>query len=424
MSCNLILFHPRMNVSEGGYVIDRREYNEKMAWYLGIKSDAISKVYLSDNKTEVSATSGYITFVVAYGANQYVGQLPFQVNVARYTGELTLTNKQFKVSMDGLTTRMETAEGDITDVNTKLTNEVASLHSEITTTATNVKAEVTEQISGNLKKAGLEVKADGVTLYGDKITITNDNGKTTTALFANGKINASLIDVKHLWAISEDGTSKVGYFGNTEEDACKIGDGTLAPLFIGGDTAAKSPFYVTSNGAMHATSGTIGGFSIRTNQLHSDGSGYAFDIYTDRLVYTDNANQRTLLISSDSDDGLQLSLTAAEENMACKLMVGKQDGVGGVIGLLASKTGYEGRYTQNGLHFGQLLGGHYIDMWVTKGSYNRIVAPTAGIVCYVSETYNETTLVLKGLPTKKPTAGTYGTIYVENGVLKMYTGNF
>lgn len=96
-----------MNVSEGGYMIDRREHNGKMAWYLGIKSDAISKVYLSDNKTEVSATSGYITFVFVYGANQYVCQLPFLVNVAMYTGELTLTNKQFEVKMRELSTNYD-----------------------------------------------------------------------------------------------------------------------------------------------------------------------------------------------------------------------------------------------------------------------------------------------------------------------------
>ena len=294
-----------MNVSpEDGYVIERREYNKKMAWYLGIKSDAISKVYLSDNKTEVSATSGYITFVFAYGANQYVGQLPFQVNVARYTGELTLTNKQFKVSMDGLTTRMETAEGGITDVNTKLTKEVASLHSEITTTATNVKAEVKEEMNGNLKKAGLEVKADGITLYGDKITITNDDGKTTAALFTGGKINASLIDadqieVKHLWAKSNDGASKVGYFGNTEEEACKIGDYTVAPLFIGGATAKESPFYVTSKGAMHATSGKIGYFTISPNGELMYDDGYTdvarrpFGLSKEALYFTHTTNHKS-----------------------------------------------------------------------------------------------------------------------------------
>lgn len=266
-----------MNVSpEDGYVIERREYNEKMAWYLGVKSDAISKVYLSDNKTEVSAMSGYITFVFAYGANQYVGQLPYQVNVARYTGELTLTNNQFKISMDGLTTRMLTAEKNITGVNTKLNTEVKTLHAEITSTASTVKAEVKEEMNGNLKKAGLEVKADGITLYGDKITITNDDGKTTTALFTGGKINASLIDVKHLWAISEDGTSKVGYFGNDTDSACIIDNNTTAPLFVGGSTALMSNFYVTSNGKMVAKdaeiSGTLKGVSGTFNKL-TDGTG-------------------------------------------------------------------------------------------------------------------------------------------------------
>lgn len=294
-----------MNVSpEDGYVIERREYNEKMAWYLGIKSDAISKVYLSDNKTEVSATSGYITFVFAYGANQYVGQLPFQVNVARYTGELTLTNKQFKVSMDGLTTRMKAAEGGITNVNTRLDTEVDTLHSEITSTANNIKLEVTEQMNGNLKKAGLEVTADGIKLYGDKITITNDDGKTTTALFTGGKINASLIDadkieVKHLWAKSNDGASKVGYFGNTEEDACKIGDYTVAPLFIGGATAKESPFYVTSKGAMHATSGKIGYFTISPNGELMYDDGYTdvarrpFGLSKEALYFTHTTDHKS-----------------------------------------------------------------------------------------------------------------------------------
>lgn len=283
-----------MNVSpEDGYVIERREYNEKMAWYLGIKSDAISKVYLSDNKTEVSATSGYITFVFAYGANQYVGQLPFQVNVARYTGELTLTNNQFKVSMDGLTTRMEAAEDGITNVNTRLDTEVDTLHSEITSTANDIKLEVTEQMNGNLKKAGLEVTADGITLYGEKITITNDDGKTTTALFTGGKINASLIDadqieVKHLWAKSNDGANKVGYFGNTEEEACKIDD-TYAPLFVGADTAKNSPFYVTNKGHMVSKSATLGSFSLNESSLRYltgyDDEEPGFALYNEYMVF-------------------------------------------------------------------------------------------------------------------------------------------
>lgn len=122
------------------------------------------------------------------------------------------------------------------------------------------------QLVKDLAAAGIVISGNQVAIKGDKVTIYN---KDEVALFAqDGKLNANLIDadkieVKHLWAKSEDGTAKVGYFGNTENmDACKVDDTTYAPLFVGGDTASQSPFYVTSEGAMYATSGYIGGFNI------------------------------------------------------------------------------------------------------------------------------------------------------------------
>lgn len=291
-----------MNVSpEDGYVIERREYNEKMAWYLGIKSDAISKVYLSDNKTEVSATSGYITFVFAYGANQYVGQLPFQVNVAMYTGELTLTNTQFGVKMHELSTNYDNLPLKTTDA---LTDYTTSINESARRISLEASKKAVDDNNAVIKKAGFEVTADGIKLYGEKITITNDDGKTTTALFTGGKINASLIDadqieVKHLWAKSNDGASKVGYFGNTEEDACKIGDYTVAPLFIGGATAKESPFYVTSKGAMHATSGKIGYFTISPNGELMYDDGYTdvarrpFGLSKEALYFTHTTDHKS-----------------------------------------------------------------------------------------------------------------------------------
>ena len=152
--------------------------------------------------------------------------------------------------------------------------------------------------------------ATGIDITNGKITITanntifRDNNGTTTALFANGKINASLIDadqieVKHLWAKSNDGASKVGYFGNTEEDACKIGDYTVAPLFIGGATAKESPFYVTSKGAMHATSGKIGYFTISPNGELMYDDGYTdvarrpFGLSKEALYFTHTTNHKS-----------------------------------------------------------------------------------------------------------------------------------
>lgn len=157
--------------------------------------------------------------------------------------------------------------------------------------------------------------ATGIDITNGKITITanntifRDNNGTTIALFANGKINASLIDadkieVKHLWAKSNDGASKVGYFGNTEEDACKLSDGTLAPLFIGGDTAAKSPFYVTSNGAMHATSGYIGGFSIINDGIICSAGGNEMRINTSYIKFSNEQHGITNIVGANWGYGI------------------------------------------------------------------------------------------------------------------------
>lgn len=125
------------------------------------------------------------------------------------------------------------------------------------------------QLVKDLEAAGIVISGNQVAIKGDKVTIYNQN---EVALFAqDGKLNANLIDadkieVKHLWAKSEDGTTKVGYFGNYEIDACKV-DNANAPLFVGADTAAKSPFYVTNEGHMVSTSATLGCFLLDKTSL-------------------------------------------------------------------------------------------------------------------------------------------------------------
>lgn len=132
----------------------------------------------------------------------------------------------------------------------------------VVTEYTECKSDLVDKAS--LKKAGIEVKSDEVLLYGNRIRV--DNNGQTAAMFIGGKINADFIDadkieVKHLWAKSEDGTTKVGYFGNYEIDACKVND-TYAPLFVGADTADKALFYVSKDGYMNAKAGKIGSFLI------------------------------------------------------------------------------------------------------------------------------------------------------------------
>lgn len=134
------------------------------------------------------------------------------------------------------------------------------------------------QLVKDFAAAGIVISGNQVAIKGDKVTIYN---KDEVALFAqDGKLNANLIDadkieVKHLWAKSEDGTIKVGYFGNIENmAACKVDDNTYAPLFVGADNAKNAPFHVTQNGAIYALKGRIGMFSLTDNGIfeYDDGS--------------------------------------------------------------------------------------------------------------------------------------------------------
>lgn len=147
------------------------------------------------------------------------------------------------------------------------------------------------QLVKDLAAAGIVISGNQVAIKGDKVTIYN---KDEVALFAqDGKLNANLIDadkieVKHLWAKSEDGTTKVGYFGNYEIDACKV-DNANAPLFVGADTAAKSPFYVTNEGHMVSTSATLGCFLLDKMSLRYI-SGYddeepGFALYNNYMLF-------------------------------------------------------------------------------------------------------------------------------------------
>lgn len=177
---------------------------------------------------------------------------------------------------------------DVTSWNVTITKPKIEVGA-VVTEYTERKSDLVDKAS--LKKAGIEVKSDEVLLYGDRIRV--DNNGQTAAMFIGGKLNANLInadkiEVKHLWAKSEDGATKVGYFGNYEIDACKVNNAN-APLFVGADTAAKSPFYVTNEGHMVSTSATLGCFLLDKMSLRYI-SGYddeepGFALYNNFMLF-------------------------------------------------------------------------------------------------------------------------------------------
>lgn len=111
------------------------------------------------------------------------------------------------------------------------------------------------------KAAGLEITADGVELYGNKVKVKN-NGKTA-AMFTDGKLNADLIDadtinVHHVWAKDGNNQNTLAHFGNYDIDEAKDEDGKQYPLWVGSSTAADSPFRVSKDGYMYADKGAFG----------------------------------------------------------------------------------------------------------------------------------------------------------------------
>lgn len=147
------------------------------------------------------------------------------------------------------------------------------------------------QLVADMGDCGILIGENRIVLKADQVKVYN--GTTEVSMFANNKLNANLIDadkieVKHLWAKSEDGATKVGYFGNYEIDACKVNNAN-APLFVGADTAAKSPFYVTNEGHMVSTSATLGCFLLDKMSLRYI-SGYddeepGFALYNNFMLF-------------------------------------------------------------------------------------------------------------------------------------------
>ena len=148
------------------------------------------------------------------------------------------------------------------------------------------------QLVKDMTAAGIVIGSDSVAIKAKQTSVIDEHNNII-AMFSNGKLNANLIDadkieVKHLWAKSEDGNTKVGYFGNYEIDACKVNNAN-APLFVGADTAAKSPFYVTNEGHMVSTSATLGCFLLDKTSLRYI-SGYddeepGFALYNNFMLF-------------------------------------------------------------------------------------------------------------------------------------------
>lgn len=123
-----------------------------------------------------------------------------------------------------------------------------------------------KSVAGKLLDAGIDINSKEIRLTADKTKLRTQSGQEV-AVFDKDGLNADLINAKHVWAMDAKGENKVGHFGNCEIPECKVSEVVYAPLFIGSSTAANAQFYVTSTGAIKATAGYIGDFTIEGGSL-------------------------------------------------------------------------------------------------------------------------------------------------------------
>lgn len=226
--------------------------NDTNSFY--ISAIAVQKVTIGTDTIDVSCTNGSFDIDFSVDGATYTATAKFAVNVSAFTGRMTLNNRQFEVRMTEVT-------GNLDKTNKKVEENYTKLETSISTTAKSVKVEAVSQTKEDMKAAGLEITADGVELYGDKVKVKN-NGNTA-AMFNDGKLNADLIDadtinVHHVWAKDSNNQNALAHFGNYDIDEARDEDGKQYPLWVGSSTASDSPFRVSKDGYMYADKGAFG----------------------------------------------------------------------------------------------------------------------------------------------------------------------
>lgn len=219
-----------------------------------ISAIAVQKVTIGTDTIDVSCTNGSFDIDFSVDGVTYTATAKFAVNVSAFTGRMTLNNRQFEVRITEVT-------GNLDKTNKKVDENYKKLETSISTTAESVKVEAVSQTKKDMKAAGLEITADGVDLYGDKVKVKN-NGNTA-AMFTDGKLNAELIDadtinVHHVWAKDSNNQNILAHFGNYDIDEAKDESNNRYPIWVGSSTASNAPFKVTKDGYMYAEKGSFG----------------------------------------------------------------------------------------------------------------------------------------------------------------------
>lgn len=98
-----------------------------------------------DSTLGVSVTSGYVIVYMAIGGTLYSQQIPFMVNVAKFTGTISADNKKLRTDYTELTNRVGAVETDVNGIPIKTQGELKKYTSTIEQTAREISLKVTEE---------------------------------------------------------------------------------------------------------------------------------------------------------------------------------------------------------------------------------------------------------------------------------------
>jgi hypothetical protein len=98
-----------------------------------------------DSTLGVSVTSGYVIVYMAIGSTLYSQQIPFLVNVAKFTGQIAADNKKLRSDYTEVTKRVGKVETDVNGIPIKTQGELTKYTSTIEQTAREISLKVTEE---------------------------------------------------------------------------------------------------------------------------------------------------------------------------------------------------------------------------------------------------------------------------------------
>lgn len=98
-----------------------------------------------DSTPGVSVTSGYVIVYITIGGTLYSQQIPFMVNVAKFTGTISADNKKLRTDYTELTNRVGAVETDVDGIPIKTQGELTKYTSTIGQTAREISLKVTQE---------------------------------------------------------------------------------------------------------------------------------------------------------------------------------------------------------------------------------------------------------------------------------------